>query len=87
MSGYHDGLLGGANLEPADVLAGHPAFYVVAIEVRVLNDLNQRVFPDPIEPPKYPCDAAHVGVEGTKNRKCRRDIMAAAKWVPGLGPD
>ncbi len=86
MSGFLDSKVSELGLARCEVLRGHDGFFLVGLEVPVLLAEEQTVIRDPIEPPMYPCDPAHVAVTGPKGSGRRRRLARAAMWVADSCP-
>jgi hypothetical protein len=63
-----------------EALEGHPDFYLVEIDVKVIREVGWGVYPDPDDDPP-----GHTFVSGDKSgkpgRRRRRKVAKAARWV------
>jgi hypothetical protein len=88
MSAYLDSLLERNGLARHQILDDHPPgeFFVTSLTVEVLEEEQQAILHDPIEPQSHVCDPAHVAVVGDKPTKRRSRLARSSRWVPGLDP-
>jgi len=62
--------------DPAEVLAGHEGYGLVALTVADLQDLGQQVISDPL-----PEEPDHAVVRGIKTKTIRREMAKRSSWV------